>query len=107
MDISIIQQTRGRCNCVFGVGEGIIPTVGYTGLAKYVESLISSQMSRRKNRMKKTPLTDFLGAESSIAADGVPGTMVMALALRPGDTPELWNAERADDVYGIYFGDLV
>lgn len=54
--------------------------------------------------MTKTTLADLLAAGGAVAADGGMGTMLMSLGLKPGDTPELWNVERADDVRGIHRG---
>jgi 5-methyltetrahydrofolate--homocysteine methyltransferase len=54
--------------------------------------------------MTKTSLTDLLADGGAIAADGGMGTMLMSLGLKPGDTPELWNVERVDDVRGIHRG---
>jgi len=54
--------------------------------------------------MTKTTWSDLLATGDTIAADGGMGTMLMALGLKPGDTPELWNVERADDVRGIHRG---
>jgi 5-methyltetrahydrofolate--homocysteine methyltransferase len=54
--------------------------------------------------MTRMKLENLLAAQEVIAADGGMGTMLMALGLRPGETPELWNVERVDDVRGIQRG---
>jgi len=54
--------------------------------------------------MAKTNLTALLASGKAILADGGMGTMLMALGLKPGDTPELWNVDRVDDVRGIHRG---
>ena len=54
--------------------------------------------------MAKTTLPELIASEAVILADGGMGTMLMALGLKPGDTPELRNVERQDDVRGIHRG---
>ncbi len=56
--------------------------------------------------MAKTTLAALLASGKAILADGGMGTMLMALGLKPGDTPELWNVDRVDDVRGIHRGYL-
>ena len=54
--------------------------------------------------MAKTMLAELIASEEVMLADGGMGTMLMALGLKPGETPELWNVERAEDVRGIHRG---
>ena len=37
-----------------------------------------------------------------LAGDGAFGTQLIARGMQPGDVPELWNVERAEDVYEIH-----
>jgi 5-methyltetrahydrofolate--homocysteine methyltransferase len=56
--------------------------------------------------MAKTTLEEMIASHEVMLADGGMGTMLMALGLKPGETPELWNVERAEDVRGIHRGYL-
>ncbi len=56
--------------------------------------------------MAKTAFADLIEREAVILADGGMGTMLMAAGLKPGDSPELWNVERADEVRSIHRGYL-
>jgi methionine synthase I (cobalamin-dependent) len=56
--------------------------------------------------MAKTTFADLLVSEAVILADGGMGTMLMAAGLQPGESPELWNVEHADEVRGIHRGYL-
>ena len=56
--------------------------------------------------MAKTAFADLIEREAVILADGGMGTMLMAAGLQPGDSPELWNVEHADEVRSIHRGYL-
>jgi methionine synthase I (cobalamin-dependent) len=56
--------------------------------------------------MAKTSLSELLAREKVLVADGGMGTMLMAAGLKPGESPELWNVEHADEVRGIHRGYL-
>ncbi|HEY69879.1 MAG TPA: methionine synthase [Anaerolineae bacterium] len=56
--------------------------------------------------MAKTTFADLFESEAVILADGGMGTMLMAAGLQPGDSPELWNVEHADEVRSIHRGYL-
>jgi 5-methyltetrahydrofolate--homocysteine methyltransferase len=47
-------------------------------------------------------LTDLLANPSPILLDGAMGTMLMSAGLNPGESPELWNVERPDDVRRVH-----
>ena len=49
-----------------------------------------------------TKLKDHLAEGKLLIADGATGTMMMAAGLPAGIAPELWNAERPDQVLGLY-----
>ena len=49
-----------------------------------------------------TKLKDHLAQGKLLIADGATGTMMMAAGLPAGIAPELWNAERPDQVLGLY-----
>jgi 5-methyltetrahydrofolate--homocysteine methyltransferase len=49
-----------------------------------------------------TKLTDHLAQGKLLIADGATGTMIMAAGLPAGAAPELWNAERPDQVLRLY-----
>ena len=50
----------------------------------------------------RTTLQDLLKTGKPLVADGAMGTMLMALGMGRGECPELWNAERPDDVRAVY-----
>jgi 5-methyltetrahydrofolate--homocysteine methyltransferase len=54
--------------------------------------------------MTKTTWADLIAGGEPILADGGMGTMLMAAGLKPGDSPELWNVERQEDVGAIQRG---
>jgi len=47
-------------------------------------------------------LKDYLAQGKLLIADGATGTMIMAAGLPVGAAPELWNAERPDQVLALY-----
>jgi 5-methyltetrahydrofolate--homocysteine methyltransferase len=49
-----------------------------------------------------TKLKDHLAQGKLLIADGATGTMMMAAGLPAGTAPELWNAERPDQVLVLY-----
>ncbi len=53
-----------------------------------------------------TKLKDHLAQGKLLIADGATGTMMMAAGLPAGDAPELWNAERPDQVLALYLAYL-
>ena len=50
------------------------------------------------------PLSDMLAARDWILADGATGTQLFAMGLAAGEAPELWNADRPDDVRALHAG---
>ncbi len=44
-------------------------------------------------------LMDMLDKGRVLLSDGAWGTMMMARGMKPGECPELWNVERAEDVF--------
>ena len=52
----------------------------------------------------RTTLQDLLTSEGPVIADGGMGTMLIALGLERGASPELWNVERPDDVRRVHWG---
>ncbi|MBR2837378.1 MAG: homocysteine S-methyltransferase family protein, partial [Kiritimatiellae bacterium] len=51
--------------------------------------------------MKARPKNIFAGGEA-LVLDGAMGTQLQERGLRPGETPELWNTGRPDDVRAIH-----
>ena len=49
-----------------------------------------------------TKLKDHLAQGKLLIADGATGTMIMAAGLPAGAAPELWNAERPEQVLALY-----
>lgn len=49
-------------------------------------------------------LIDMLKTGRVLVSDGAWGTMLIAKGMRPGECPELWNVERAEDVFDIAKG---
>lgn len=49
-----------------------------------------------------TSLNTLLATGKPIVADGAMGTMLFSLGLQRGQSPELWNVERPDDVRSVY-----
>ncbi len=52
----------------------------------------------------RTTLQALLDLGRPIVADGAMGTMLFALGLQQGDSPELWNVERPDAVRSVHRG---
>jgi len=52
----------------------------------------------------KTTLQDLLASGEVIVTDGAMGTMLFALGLQNGDSPELWNVEQPDKVRSVHRG---
>jgi len=52
----------------------------------------------------RTTLQALLDSGRPIVADGAMGTMLFALGLQQGDSPELWNVERPDAVRSVHRG---
>jgi 5-methyltetrahydrofolate--homocysteine methyltransferase len=52
----------------------------------------------------RTTLQDLLACEGPVIADGGMGTMLIALGLEHGASPELWNVERPDAVRRVHRG---
>lgn len=52
----------------------------------------------------KTTLQDLLASGEIIVTDGAMGTMLFALGLQNGDSPELWNVEQPDKVRSVHRG---
>ncbi len=50
----------------------------------------------------RTTWQDLLAADGPVIADGGMGTMLFAMGLARGESPELWNVERPDDVRSIH-----
>jgi len=50
----------------------------------------------------KTSLSELLNSNHTIVADGAMGTMLFALGLKNGESPELWNIEQADKVRSVH-----
>ncbi len=50
----------------------------------------------------KTTLHELLQSERTIITDGAMGTMLFALGLQNGESPELWNIEQADKVRSVH-----
>ena len=50
----------------------------------------------------KASLQDLLAANQTVLADGAMGTMLFALGLVSGESPELWNVEHADRVRSVH-----
>ncbi len=46
-------------------------------------------------------ITDRINTGEILVSDGAWGTFLHAKGLKPGECPELWNIERADDVFDI------
>ena len=51
-------------------------------------------------------LTDLLDRHGWLLADGATGTALFNMGLQAGDPPELWNADRPDDVRALYRGSV-
>ncbi|MEM0937763.1 MAG: betaine--homocysteine S-methyltransferase [Pseudomonadota bacterium] len=49
-------------------------------------------------------LSSLLAERAWLLADGATGTTLFAMGLQAGDAPELWNADRPDDVRTLYRG---
>ncbi len=47
-------------------------------------------------------LSDLLSQPAPVLLDGAMGTMLMSAGLNPGDSPELWNVERPDEVRQVH-----
>src|SRR3954451_19469389 len=47
-------------------------------------------------------LHDLVAQFRPVLADGAMGTMLQELGLEPGETGELWNAERPDDIERVH-----
>ncbi len=52
----------------------------------------------------KTTLQDLLASGEVVVTDGAMGTMLFALGLQNGDSPELWNVEQPDKVRSVHRG---
>ncbi|MBE2272052.1 MAG: homocysteine S-methyltransferase family protein [Anaerolinea sp.] len=50
----------------------------------------------------KTSLHDLLASNRAVVADGAMGTMLFALGLANGESPELWNVEQAEKVRSVH-----
>lgn len=50
----------------------------------------------------KTSLMDLLASNRTVLADGAMGTMLFALGLANGESPELWNVEQAEKVRSVH-----
>ena len=50
----------------------------------------------------RTTWWDLLAADGPIVADGGMGTMLFSMGLARGESPEMWNDERQDDVRSIH-----
>lgn len=50
----------------------------------------------------KTTLQELLRLGGAVVADGAMGTMLFALGLQNGESPELWNVEFPDRVRGVH-----
>ncbi len=46
-------------------------------------------------------LLDMLNAGRVLVSDGAWGTMMISKGMKPGECPELWNVEHADDIFDI------
>lgn len=51
--------------------------------------------------MRRTRIRDALARKRPLVSDGAWGTFLQAKGLKPGQCPELWNAERRDDVLDV------
>lgn len=52
--------------------------------------------------MSPNRLLDWLEAERVVLGDGAMGSLLQAAGLVPGESPELWNVTRPDDIRGVY-----
>jgi len=52
----------------------------------------------------RTTLQDLLAAGTPVVADGGMGTMLFALGLAQGDSPELWNVDHPDRIRSVHQG---
>ena len=50
----------------------------------------------------QTSLSELLNSNRTVVADGAMGTMLFALGLKNGESPELWNVEQADKVRSVH-----
>ena len=51
-------------------------------------------------------LSDLLATRGWLLADGATGTALFNMGLQAGDPPELWNADRPDDIRALYRGSV-
>lgn len=52
----------------------------------------------------RTTFDSLLAASQPVVADGGMGTMLVSMGLTRGESPELWNVERADDIRRVHRG---
>ncbi|HLA42964.1 MAG TPA: homocysteine S-methyltransferase family protein, partial [Aggregatilineales bacterium] len=52
----------------------------------------------------KTTLQELLDNNQVIIADGATGTMLFEMGLQHGDSPELWNIEKPDNIRRLHQG---